>query len=321
MRLLKTALLGGLLGFVAQIDVPAETKSIAYPATVAQSAERFLGGVQADVSSGIQSLIGTKVIGAKDLDSLVLLLNSSTLKLREAGYDEKLARASQQVESVNTQMAAALRDPGNKEVFATGLEPEKCLEQIRLQKAAGVVLEKKLTRLKSTVEELRKANAILEPVTPAEQLTDRIKLRLSQLLREWNQEFGNRKVEEGAHLVKDRSTSDDSKLAEPGDLSRGVKPLPTARRRSLGSDESNNRELSKITTRRAVTITPAAAMILKMSQEKVREKTILKHINNSSEPFRLITADQILYLRTNNVSSPAIVAMLERDTTLAEAKH
>src|SRR5258707_3086172 len=188
MRLLKTTLAAGFLGVVAQFAVPGETKPISYPATVAQSAERFLGVVQADVSGGIQSLISSRIIGAKDLDSLLALLNSSTLKLREAGYDEKLARASQQVESVNSQMVVALKDPGNKEVFATGLEPEKCLQQIRLQKASSVVLEKKLLRLKSTVEELRKAITILEPVTPAEQLDERIKLRLTQLLGEWNQE-------------------------------------------------------------------------------------------------------------------------------------
>lgn len=313
-------MLAGFLGVVAQFQVPGETKPISYPATVAQSAERFLGGVQTDVARGIQSLISTKIIGAKDLDSLLTLFNSSTLKLREAGYDEKLARASQQVEAVNTQMLAALKDPGNKEVFATGLEPEKCLQQIRLQKASGVVLEKKLIRLKSTVEELRKAITILEPVTPAEQLNERIKLRLTQLLGEWDQESGTRKAEEGAHLVQERSTATESNPGESREQAREVKVSQPVRRSPVFNG-SNSHEAPKVVTSRVIAITPAAAKILKMSQEGVREKTILKYINHSSEPYLLRTADQILYLRTNNVSSPVIVAMLKRDNTLEEAKH
>src|SRR5258707_2264380 len=241
MKLLSTSMLAGFLAVVAQFKVPGETKPIAYSATVSQSAERFLGGMQADVAGGIQSVISTKIIGTKDLDSLLMLVNSSALKLREAGYDEKLTRASQQVESVNTQMVAALKDPGNKEVFATGLDPEKCLQQIRLQKASGVVLEKKLIRLKGTVEELRKAITILEPVTPAEQLNERIKLRLTQLLGEWNQESGTHKAEEGAHLVQERSTSEESK---PAEISEG-KALQSVRRRTPGFEASNNHEAPK----------------------------------------------------------------------------
>jgi hypothetical protein len=298
-----------------------ETKPVSYPATVAQSAERFLGGVQADVSGGIQSLINTKIIAAKDLDSLLTLLNSCALKLRDAGYDEKLARASQQVESVNTQMVAALKDPGNKEVFATGLEPEKCLQQIRLQKASGVVLEKKLTRLKSTVEELRKAMTILEPVTPAEQLDERIKLRLTQLLGEWNPESGIHKAEEGPRWVKERSTYEESNATETRDSARETKALPPIRKPLFGFERSNTYEPAKVAAPRVIAITPAAAKILKMSQEGVREKAILKQINNSSEHFQLKTADQILYLRTNNVSSPVIAAMLNRDATLEESKR
>jgi len=311
-------MLAAFFGVVTQFEVPGEPKPISYPATVAQSAERFLVGVQADVSSGIQSLINTKISGAKDLDSFLALLNSSAIKLREAGYDEKLARASQLVESVNSQMVAALKDPGNKEVFATGMEPEKCLQQIRLQKASGVVLEKKLVRLKGTVDELRKAITILEPVTPAEQLNERIKLRLTQLLSEWNQEFVTRKTDESARLVKERSTSEESQPAEPRNQIREVKLV---RWRSPGIEGSINYEPPKVVTPRVIAITPTAAKILKMSQEGVREKTILKCINSSSEPYRLRTADQILYLRTNNVSPPVIVAMLKRDSTLEEQKH
>ena len=296
--------------------VPGETKPNGYPATVAQSAEKFFGTMQSDVSNGIQSQLNTKVIGAKDLDSLLALLNSSTLKVREAGYDEKLTRASQQVESVNTQMIAALKDPGNKEVFATGLEPEKCLQQIRFQKSSGIVLEKKLIRLRSTIEELRKGITILETVTPAEQLNERIKLRLTQLLSEWNQESGTPKDADDRHWVKDRTTYQEPNVARTREEAGEGKVSQAAYVRPARIERASNHETRKVASEAVIEITPAAAKILKMTQERVREKLILKYINNSAEPFMLRTADQILYLRTNNVSSPVIAAMLQRDTVL-----
>jgi hypothetical protein len=184
-----------------------------------------------------------------------------------------------------------------------------------------VVLEKKLTRLKSTVEELRKAMTILGPVTPAEQLDERIKLRLTQLLGEWNVESGIHKAEEGPRWVKERSTSEESNAAETRDSARETKALQPIRKPLFGFERSTTHEPAKVAAPRAVTITPAAAMILKMSQEGVREKTILKQVNKSSAQFRLRTADQILYLRTNNVSSPVIAAMLNRDAALEESKR
>jgi hypothetical protein len=315
MKLLKTTWVAALFGIVAQLAAPAETKPMSYPATVAQSAERFLGGIQADVSSGMQSVISTKLIGVKDLDGLLGLLNSSAIKLRDAGYADKLTRASQQVEAVNSQMVAAVKDPGNKEVFATGLEPEIYLQQIRLQQASGVVLEKKLIRLRNIVEELRKAMAILEPVTPAEHLDERIKLRLTQLLGEWNQESGSRKTEQGAQWAKERSVSEKGNAAETKDQARDGKIVNSFIRRLPIKEESRS------VAPRAIAITPAAAKIVRMSQEGVREKVILKYINKSSEPYQLKTADQILYLRTNHVSSPLIVAMLDRDATLEQSKR
>src|SRR6266850_684199 len=278
MRFLKTTFLAAFLGFVVQVAVPGETKPNGYPATVAQSAEKFFWAVQSDVSNGIQLQLNTKVIGAKDLDSLLALLNSCTLKVREAGYDEKLTRASQQVESVNTQMVAALKDPGNKEVFATGLEPEKCLQQIRFQKSSGIVLEKKLIRLRNTIEELRKGITILEPVTPAEQLNERIKLRLTQLLSEWNQESGTPKEADALHWVKDRTIYQAPNYAGARDEAGEGKVSQDAYVRSTSFERASNHESRKVATQTVIEITPAAAKVLKMTQERVREKLILKYI-------------------------------------------
>ena len=317
MSFIKTTFLAALLGFVAQVGASGETKTNGYPAAVAQSAEKFYGSMQSEVSNGIQMRLNAKEIAVKDLDGLLSLFNSCTLRLREAGYDEKLTRAGQQVESVNTQMLAALKDPGNKEVFATGLEPEKCLQQIRLQKSSGIIIEKKLIRLRSTVEELRKGITILEPVTPAEQLNERIKLRLTQLLSEWNQEPGTPKEPNAREQVKtNRNTPTETNFAAASHENGEAKVSQIINLRPARSERAVNHENPKRAAPAVIEISPTAAKVLKMTRERVREKTILKYVNNSSDPFMLKTADQILYLRTNSVSSPVIAAMLQRDATL-----
>ena len=68
------------------------------------------------------------------------------------------------------------------------LHPDDYVNQINYQKASGAILERKIQRLRNVSEEIRKYAVIMEGVIPADQLSPRIRMRLTQLLREWNNE-------------------------------------------------------------------------------------------------------------------------------------
>ncbi|MEY2429305.1 MAG: hypothetical protein QOJ40_2190 [Verrucomicrobiota bacterium] len=301
-----------LLWCLAQSSTLCQTKPNGYPAAVAQSAESLFKSVRSEVSSGIQLRLNAKEIGSKDLETILVLLNSGTSKLREAAFDEKLARAVQQVENVNTQVLAVLKDPGNKEIFALGLEPEQWLNQIRLQRACGGILEKKIARLRKTIEELRNCAAILEPVTPPDQLSDRIKLRLNQLLSEWNQEPGAPKkpIAQESAINEADGGSDTERMPigkEPVEENTGQ----TSNTRSAITEWGANRPRPTI-----IDMSPGVENVVKMVRVGAREREVLKYIGASTKPFMVTTAEEILYLRRNRLSAPIIAAMLQRDTIL-----
>jgi len=97
---------------------------------------------------------------------------------------------------------AVLKDPGNKEVLARDLHPDDYVNQINYQKASGAILERKIQRLRNVSEEIRKYAVIMEGVIPGDQLSPRIRMRLTQLLREWNNEPEQELAERSRMKVK-----------------------------------------------------------------------------------------------------------------------
>jgi len=340
MSVIKTGAVAVIFGCLAQIGAhPSQSQPDGTASAVVQLAENCFDKIRADVASGLQTRLKSReMISSRDLAQIGALLNASAARLREAGFEEKLTRAAQQVGMVQTQIQAVLKDPGNKEIFAVGLEPERCLNHIKLERASGAILEKKIERLRSTIEELRQCAVILETVTPPEQLSERLKLRLTQLLGEWTQ--GCRPEDpadiEAAGTGRDgqldaerlRPTGRecvDGNNTEPllrpgsGALRAGVRPSSAAA--SLNTLTSGPVIERPADSRSEMISSPkdqssTATKVVRMAQQKVSEKLILKFIAASNEPFGIKSADQILKLRVQGVSSPLIAAMLRRDDQL-----
>jgi len=62
-------------------------------------------------------------------------------------------------------------------------------------------------------------------------------------------------------------------------------------------------------------LSPGVAEVMKLAESGADEDVVLAYIQNAGSIFNL-TADQILYLKDNGVSSPVITAMLNRDNAL-----
>ena len=314
MTILKSVLIAALFGQVAQSAAPTDAKVNGQPTVVAQSAETFYAGIRAEVAGLLQQRLSASQIGAKEVESLLASLNVCTNKLHDARYDEKLNRAAQQVEKLNTQVLSVLKDPDNKEVFAPGLEPEKCLNQIRLQKSTGAVIDKKIARLRSTLEELKQICGVLEPVTAPQQLSERLKVRLTQLLDEWNDEGGSRKPTQVAAPTEVREA-----VPAASKLTHAPEPTEVPKAYSVVSVRASapKRGLQAVREPAQVEPSPTVAKVAKMAQDGVSEKVMLKYVRNSKDSYSLPTADHILYLRSKGVPSSVITAMLEREERIA----
>jgi hypothetical protein len=309
MTFLKIIIAAAILGGVAQTGLgpgggPGRGSSEKCDVATLRAAENFFGGVQSDIGKRLQSILQARDITSSDLGGLVAQLDSSASRLKESSYDEKLNRAIQRAETIHTQALAILKDPGNKEVLAQDLHPDDYLNEIQYQRASGAILQRKILRLRATTEEMRKYSVIMEGVMPSDQLSPRLKMRLSQLLREWEHEpesdgpgqgFASESKEENAKMVSNRIQSRAKELsAEP-------KPIPG---------------IQRISGIKQVELSGPAVKVLRMSRQEVSEKSILKFIATSAEPFDVTGADQILKLRDQGVSNNVITAMLRRDSQL-----
>ena len=304
MAFLKTIIAAALLGGVTQSGLNPSTRSSQRAsekseAATLRAAENLFEGLQSDVRKGLNTLVQARDVTAIDLGGLVAQLDSSAGKLKEAGFDGKLNRAIRNAETKHAQALAELKDPGNKEVLARDLHPDDYLNQIHYQKTSGAILERKILRLRTTTEEMRKYAVIMEDVMPSDQLSPRLKVRLTQLLREWDhnpespgdpgQVFATESIPESSQIISGRIQSRTKNLTEA--------PKPNA-----GTLRTSTLELSG-----------PAEKVIRMSRQEVSEKSILKFVATSAEPFLVTGADQILKLREQGVSTNVITAMLRRD--------
>jgi hypothetical protein len=307
MTTMRAALAATIFGFLAQIGVqPSQPQPEHSAQAINQAADSVFASIRSDVANSLQVPLKSREIRSRDLAGIVVLLDSSKAKLQEGHFEEKLNRASKQVEIMQSQAQAVLNDPGNKEVFAASFDPENSLSQLRLQRAIAAVLDRKIVRFRAIVEELRKCTAILEGVTPPEQLTERIKLRLTQLLSEWKEEPAN--GADAATPIASTSPIPDKK-AEPGSY-----PLnsSSAQFRSERRENAARERLDKSS------VSNPAKKVIAMKQQRLSEKLILRYINSAKEPFGVSTAEQILSFQEEGLSSSLISAMLRRDNELRQ---
>jgi len=257
------------------------------------------GTIQSEVRKGLEAPLESRQINSGDLAGVVTMLDSCAAKLREAGLEDKLNRAVQRAELVQTQALAVLKDPGNKEVLARDLKPDDYVNQINYQKASVVILERKIQRLRNVSEEIRKYAVIMEGVMPADQLTPRIRMRLTQLLREWNNE------PEQAIAGEIADESETSKQAFNRAQARAKNPTVETKPAAQGSSSRAELRLSS-----------PAEKVVQMSRQRSNDRSILKFIGTSHELFEIESAGQILLLRDLGVSTNAISAMLRHDGQL-----
>jgi hypothetical protein len=310
----RSVLAATIFGFLAQIGVqPSPPKPEHSAQTLSQTADNVFATINSEVANSLQTPLKSREIRSRDLAGIIVLLDSSKVKLQEGRFEEKFKRASKQMEIAQNQAQAVLNDPGNKDVFAASFDPENSLTQLRLQKATAEVLERKVERFRTIMEELRKCTAILEGVTPSEQLTERIKLRLTQLLSEWKEEpapgadtpshFADRKPVSGTTSPRPETKP------EPGFYRLNHSSIQFRPERS---EVSVPEKLDKNS------ISNSAKKVISMKQQKFSEKLILRYINSVKEPFGVSSAEQILLLQEEGIPASLITAMLRRDNELRQ---
>jgi hypothetical protein len=319
MNLRRLTLLAGIFGGLAQIGArPSQPQPDRSAPAIAQVAETFFAKIRSDVANALQVRLKSREIKSQDLAGIVALLDSSKAKLQEARFGDKLNLASQQAERVQTQAQALLKDPGNKEAMAVSFDSDSYVNQLKLEKATEAVLERKIVRLRGVVEELRKYTALLEDVISPEQLTERVKIRLAQLLSEWKEE-PVQNSEGPAHGVFAVLKTDPDASANP--TARPGMPSPartsTVRNTRPAQITTEHREDNDAITPRSSLSNPAKK-VASMSRQKISDKLILKYINAAKEPFGITTAEQILMLQEQGVSSASLTSMLRRDSELRD---
>jgi hypothetical protein len=304
MSFMRAIVAAAVLGGLAQSGVspgakPHPSSAEKNDVAVVRAAENLFGAIQSEVRKGLEASLESHDISAKDLAGIVTMLDSNLAKLREAALEDKLNRAGQRAELVQTQALAVLKDPGNKEVLARDLRPDDYVNQINYQKASGVILERKIQRLRNVSEEIRKYAVIMEGVIPADQLSPRIRMRLTQLLREWNNE--------PEQVISREST----------DVSETGKQAFNRARASAKSRSVETEPAAQVSSSRAeIRLSSPAEKVAQMSRKGSNDRAILKFITTSDDPFAIESAGQILRLRDLGVSTNAITAMLRRDGQL-----
>jgi hypothetical protein len=298
--ILGAAVLGGLVqSGVTPTAKPRQSSAEKNDVAVVRIAENLFGAIQSEVRKGLEAPLESRDISSGDLTGIVAMLDSCAAKLREAGLEDKLNRAVQRAELVQTQALAVLKDPGNKEVLARDLHPDDYVNQINYQKASAVILERKIQRLRNVSEEIRKYAVIMEGVIPPDQLSPRIRMRLTQLLREWNNEP---EQAIGGEIADESETGSQS----------SNRAQTRAKNRSLDTKSA----AQVVSSRVEIRLSGPAETVVQMSRQRSNDKSILKFIGRSPDPFEIGSAGQILLLRDLGVSTNAISAMLRRDGQL-----
>ena len=304
MSFMRTIVAAAVLGGLAQSGVspgarPHQSSAEKNDVAVVRAAENLFGAIQSEVRKGLEAPLESRDISSGDLAGIVAMLDSCAAKLREAGLEDKLNRAMQRAELVQTQALAVLKDPGNKEVLARDLHPDDYVNQMNYQKASGAILERKIQRLRNVSEEIRKYAVIMEGVIPADQLSPRIRMRLTQLLREWNNEP---EQAIGGEIADESETGKQAFNRAPTRAKN-----PTVETKPAAQVSSSRAEIR---------LSSPAEKVVQMSRQRSNDRSILKFIGISQEPFEIESAGQILRLRDLGVSTNAISAMLRRDGQL-----
>ena len=193
-----------LLFCLAQFVALGQEKKTLYPITVADMAGRVFLTVRSNISAQMKLRLKAREFTPKDLQAIPAVLDDATNILSKAGFDEKLDAAARQVEKVQPQIVGSLKDPRNK-TMALQMQPETWLYHINLRKSQSAILQSEIVRLRGVLQEIETWATALGEVVPPQQLMERIKTRLSELVAEW---------EEGTTLMFPKPTPPQASLDE-----------------------------------------------------------------------------------------------------------
>src|SRR5689334_18077463 len=112
MSFMRSSLAAAIFGFLTQMGASSSQSPPDRSApAVAEAAVNLFESIRSEVANALQVRLKSREISSRDLSGIVVLLDSSKAKLQEAKFDEKLTRASKQVELAHTQAQAVLTDP------------------------------------------------------------------------------------------------------------------------------------------------------------------------------------------------------------------
>ncbi len=279
---------------------------------VAAAAQEFFAASRTIIGNAIEAKLKNKTITLDDLDALVALLAAETNKLGEAGFDGKLDLAVRQVETVQTQAVAILRDPANKAMAET-LVPQEWLDEIARQKAVGKILESDTGRLRATVEELRRWAALLAPVAPPDQLANGLKSRLAELLSEWRElktDTGQAWQTTKAEISKPVARTDPDLLGNQ----KFATNLQVITNSPLSVDRVQP-DRSDIPVYEAARVPASVGAVLRLAEIGTAEEQITAFVDAYPTTFGL-DAGKIIYIH-DKVPSAVICRMIQHDAAIS----
>ncbi len=295
-----------LLVCLFQVAVFGEDKI--YPSEAASGASNFLSKIHEQIADKIRSEIQTD-ISVQDLQALLNFLDAQSNSVVHSHVEERLDLAAKQLEAARAQAAAILNDPGNK--TALSMEPDEWLHEIALQKSQESILLANVGDLRRVIDELVRWDEALDPVMPSSQISDKLKVRLNQLLNEWEQQPSSSNPDQ-KQLVN--NTGSENNMQKKTELVRTA-----AVQQDSDSEPSavaaNGNSTSNDIFQPVYDASPATADVLKLKRAKVPETVIFTFINNSHRTFGL-NHEQIANLRADGISTPLIRAMMRRDWAL-----
>jgi hypothetical protein len=306
MKTISSFTLALLLAVLAASGQPRTNE---YPAEAAQSAGTFFRSVSSNVLDQISQGTKKDTLNSKDLEVITSALDDAARAVQDARWNEKLASAAAQIETVRSQVLATAIGPENKEAMALEADAQSWLRDIRLKLSSASILQNQLRRLRSTVEELRKCSLILEPIEPPARLSERLRRRLREILAEWEQDLAAATESTQAASPDTAQTAPRPAQTPLGGDHHSMPPLQASTSQDWAAGRASNADRESVV---AIYIPPSAAKVLKMTQAKVEERVILEFIAASPDAFRL-TADQIILLRRKGVSHESLMAMLQHD--------
>jgi hypothetical protein len=174
-----------LLMLVCLLQTVAFGEDKIYPSEAAQSASNILSKVHAEIADKIRSRLQTEV-GMQDLQTLLTFLDSESNSVVQSKIKNKLDLAANQLETAQNKAEGLLADPDNKTELS--LNADKWLNEIQLQKAEETILLANIGHLRSVIAELLQWDQVLDPVVPPSQISEKLKIRLNEILNRWDQQ-------------------------------------------------------------------------------------------------------------------------------------